>query len=159
MQQKDPSKVSRGAVLPRIVSILIVLVLLSTSMLSGLYARYTTSIGGSDSARVARFAVTEEGELLSFFTVDIQPGSTVSRSVTVENKSEVAVEYSILPASKYGNLPLQFQSVSSAGTSVLQPGQTEEYTLNITWPADQNSTEYCGMVDLIQLTLQAAQVD
>lgn len=156
MKNKRGSTGYRGAVLLRLASVLLILVLLSTSVLSGIYARYTTSMVGGDSARVAKFEVTEAGELLSFFTADIQPGGSISKSVTVENKSEVSISYIITPTSRYSNLPLEF---SASGCAVLLPGQSDTYTLTVTWPAGKNSTDYCGMVELIQLTLEASQVD
>lgn len=42
----------------RLASVLLVLTLLSTSVISGTFAKYTTSATGSDSARVAKWGVT-----------------------------------------------------------------------------------------------------
>ena len=71
--------------------ILLCLTLISTHLTCGLYARYTSSAAGSDSARVAKFDVNctlapNEG-------TDDEPNDFI---VTVKNNSEVAVSYSII---------------------------------------------------------------
>ena len=66
--------------------VLLCLVLISTHFTSGLYARYTTKVQGSDNAGIAAFRVSaelSEGSEQSAFTVDLY------------NKSEVAVSYSL----------------------------------------------------------------
>ena len=47
-----------------IVAALLCATLFSMYLVGGLYARYTTSISGSDSARVAAFSITQEGTVL-----------------------------------------------------------------------------------------------
>ena len=68
--------------------ILLFLTMLSIHVTSNLYARYTVSSEGSDSARVAKFDVTAE----------VQPmgGEQGLFTVSVKNKSEVAVRYNIV---------------------------------------------------------------
>lgn len=82
--------------------VLLCLVLFSTYLTGGLYARYTTSASGSDSARVARFEITgvdswtNQGEIdldLNFF----DPNKTsASLDFTISSASEVAVEYDVV---------------------------------------------------------------
>lgn len=52
----------------RLASCLLVAVLLTTSMISGTFAKYVTSDTGTDSARVAKFGVTVEAENFTMFT-------------------------------------------------------------------------------------------
>lgn len=77
-------------------AILLMLVLVSTSLVTGRYARYTTTAESSDSARVAKFEVVGSGA----GEVDVNCTATGSNQyiVTVENKSEVAVSYEIAVA-------------------------------------------------------------
>ena len=82
--------------------VLFCLVLFSTYLTGGLYARYTTSASGSDSARVARFEITgvdswtNQGEIdldLNFF----DPNKTsASLNFTISSASEVAVKYDVV---------------------------------------------------------------
>ena len=65
--------------------ILLLLTMVTTHMTSGLYARYTASATASDSARVAKFDVTG----------DVTGAGNVYY-LTVNNNSEVAVEYSVV---------------------------------------------------------------
>ena len=89
-------KPSLGIIMIRIACALFCLVLISTSMMSGLYARYTARGEGTDNARVAKFIVG--GELSpKDVTVDIGEGETEGLFVLVtQNTSEVAVKYDVV---------------------------------------------------------------
>lgn len=67
--------------------ILLLLTMVTTHFTSGLYARYSSYATGSDSARVAKFAVTGSVEPVT--------GQNGKYEITVDNDSEVAVEYCI----------------------------------------------------------------
>lgn len=72
-----------------LVAVLLFLTLLSTHLLSGLYARYTSVATGSDSARVAKFDVQVTGpEDIEIFYGGTGEGPY---DITVVNNSEVAV--------------------------------------------------------------------
>ena len=92
----------------RTAAVLLILVLLSSSMVAGRFARYTTSASGSDSARVAKFLVTQTGALTTAIKVEITPGQRISLEVEVKNDSEVAVEYAVTADNIEQNLPLEF---------------------------------------------------
>jgi len=76
-------------------AVLLCLTLVSIHLTSGLYARYTASATGSDSARVAKFDVAvsiapaDGGVTLS------NENKSGSYTIIIENKSEVAIEYSL----------------------------------------------------------------
>ena len=83
--------------------VLFCLVLFSTYLTGGLYARYTTSASGSDSARVARFEITGGGNWTdSTENIDLDlnffdPNKTsASLDFTISSASEVAVEYDVV---------------------------------------------------------------
>ncbi len=83
--------------------VLLCLVLFSTYLTGGLYARYTTSASGSDSARVARFEITGGGNWTdSTENIDLDlnffdPNKTsASLDFTISSASEVAVEYDVV---------------------------------------------------------------
>ena len=147
-------------ILMRTVAVLLILVMLSTSMVAGRYARYVSTASGSDSARVAKFLVTSTGELKTFTNITIVPGATVTKTLEVVNDSEVTVECDFAVKNYYNNLPLTFtcQGTDGAG-KVIAPGGTGKIDLLISWPASANSDSNIGKVDLIEITLSAVQVD
>ena len=150
------------AIVLRAAAVLLILVLFTTSIVSGRYARYTSSATGHDSARVAKFRVTEEGIDGQMIKVSIAPGQTEKHEIIVHNDSEVAIAYSVVPDNKYRNLPLSFSITSedSDGPSVtLGPRATKTVYLQIYWDATKNEDKYIGMVDTIHLILTAAQID
>lgn len=140
----------------RTVVVLLILVCLSTAMVTGRYARYFSSASGEDSARVAKFDVTVSSTTTQLASVLIQPGETAEKFFTVENKSEVAVALNFQVSNKYNNLPLEFLHPVSG---VIAPGKTKEVPLLVTWPAADNDDNYIGKVDLLEISVQAVQVD
>lgn len=95
--RKRRSSFTFGEKLLFLAGILFCLVLITTALLGGLFARYTTRASGSDSARVAKFGnltLTETGD---FVMVDgrrtgiIIPGVDLNKKVTLSfDASEVA---------------------------------------------------------------------
>lgn len=59
-------------VMMRLASFLLVAVLISTTAISGTYAKYVTSESGSDKARVAKWGVEIEAESFDMFTTDYE---------------------------------------------------------------------------------------
>lgn len=165
-----------SSIVIRAAAVLLMLVLVSTSMVTGRYARYTTSASGEDSARVARFSVTDTvNGFSSQQDVDMlfTPGYTRAVNITVTNDSEVAIRYSVTPEVPYENpnLGLQFSmskkqadnSYASLGTGVygceLAPDEDAEFILYITYPSTGNDQLNMGKVDIVRLTLNATQID
>ena len=98
----------------RIALVLLCVMLFSFYLIGGLYARYTASASGGDSARVARFIFDVEKDSGSQEFIDIsnikKPGDSVEYIFTVSNGSsgdycEVAQNYSIKLIIE-GNMPL-----------------------------------------------------
>jgi len=162
----------------RLAAVLLIMVMLSTSMVAGRYARYVSTASGSDTARVAVFNVEEGGSLMNSFSEglhDLYPGQTIKKEIVVNNKSEVTIEYTVSAKSTYEFLPLEY-TVSVGGNAenaenaenvklpvpyrgTMAPGDEATITLNIEWPADKNNVSYCGKVDMVEVTLNATQVD
>ena len=111
-QPKTARTEKRGnMILTRIVPILLSLLCVSTSLLSGLLARYTTSSASSDTAAVAAwvFSAPDGSDLLPLVDVT-KPGDSATCPFTVKNYSgsvisEVAEQISI-NISAIGNMPL-----------------------------------------------------
>lgn len=89
----------RSPILLYIGLFLLAAVLISSYMVSGLYARYTTTSTGSDSARVARFDVSNS---IDSIEADIKLNFFDSAALsdqfkfTVESKSEVSLIYDVV---------------------------------------------------------------
>jgi hypothetical protein len=159
----------------RLAAVLLSLVMLTTGMVSGRYARYVTSATGSDSARVAKFTVTQQS--IKYGTTDLTtmipmpellPGESKIVDMLVEYDTEVTVKNVISVESLYHNLPLTFRiseqntdsSFAERAEFICESGKyTKAYQLTITWPADKNSQDYIGMVDLLEITVTTEQVD
>ena len=84
-------------ILLRLAAVLLILVMLTGSMTTGRYGRYFTSASGSDSARVAKFAVWVEGGGDTDISLDMNDESKHKGSYgfTVKNDSEVKVAYTV----------------------------------------------------------------
>ena len=95
-EQKNNKKSSMGigCVLIRIAAVLFCLVVVSTYLMSGLFARYVAKGTGSDSARVAGFEVQLSGVMdgVEYKVSALAPGTI---AITLNNQSEVAVSYKI----------------------------------------------------------------
>lgn len=75
--------------------LLLVLVMFTTYMTSGLFARYTTSSTGNDSARVARFDVDVRGSVKDLDIFTSQNEDTGEYEIVITNHSEVVVRYDL----------------------------------------------------------------
>lgn len=115
---------------------MLIAALLTTSVISGTFAKYTSTASGNDTATVAKWsfkvndkeiAVTGNNETVTFdlFTTindtdgksetdvtgikKIAPGTSGSFAMKMQNDSEVTAEYSItLTETNTGNIPLQY---------------------------------------------------
>ena len=118
---KSKKKTSVGPLLLRLALILLCMVAFTTSMLSGLYARYTSKNNGDDSARVATFKV--EADWSGDVTVDAsQDVTSGTYTFTVDNGSEVAVTYDLIITFD-GSIP-DYLNVSLAGYTGVISGNT-----------------------------------
>lgn len=161
-QRRPANKMLRAA------AILLCLVAASLYLVTGLYARYTTSTTGSDGARVAKFEVATGGDILMSnpFQVTMKPGETQRRTVTVQNNSEVAVTCILTAENTTGNLPLELswhKKGESLETNTFDMAATESavhtYELSIHWPEDQKDVSFNREVDHLVVTILCQQID
>ena len=115
-------KTTTGPLLLRIALILLCMTLFSTSMLSGLYAKYTAKNNGEDSARVAKFNVEAAG-LSGDVTVNASQADAAGiYQFTVTNHSEVAITYDLVITFPSGIPP--YAQVSLDGKSGTPDGNS-----------------------------------
>lgn len=93
----------------RTIVMLICAALCLVALIAGLSAKFATSEPGGDGARVAKFSITGDCVLTNSVEASLVPGGSTTANLTIENKSEVAVEYTIEIANKTMNLPLEFE--------------------------------------------------
>lgn len=148
----------------RLAVALFCMVLVSLHLMGGLYARYITTATGSDSARVAKFNVTEDltvtqsdGTTVTDFVVDdvLKPGESVSYCFTVQNDSEVAVKFIVSGERLFNELPLTLETAEKE----IAPGASDTVTFTVLWNRSENSLSYSGKIDMIRLSATAEQID
>ncbi len=147
----------------RIAAVLGCLTIVSAYMLSGMYARYSTSASGSDSARVARFSISENlTEQSQTIVISMAPGdASVNYPITVTSNSEVTVKYTLELIRETNNLPLSIAITEATGT--IAAGDTAPRTVNaaISWAAgdEAKNYRYSQEIDLITVRLTVEQVN
>jgi len=167
MEQKNKAPVNW---ILRAAGVLLCLVLASSYLVCGMFARYTTTATGSDTARVAKFDITGTGLQTMDITADLSPGGSETCNLQIKNNSEVAVEFKATIQKQTDNLPLDFsvrlendselqESNQFVFTDRMDPGELTIYKLYILWPEDKNSPVYSDLVDYIQVTVDATQID
>lgn len=98
--------------------ILFVMVLVSSTLVARLLARYSAISENDDGARVASFNITETGIYgMDISTSKFFPGYVHELPINIVNNSEVAVNYSLYLTTT-GNLPLVFEMVDEEGNIV-----------------------------------------
>ena len=139
--------------------ILLCLTLLSISLMSGMFARYTTKTASNDTGRIAKFTVTGDGFTDAVtLSVKMNPGDSQNKTLSVSNGSEVAVRYTVSVKNTTNNLPLEVTGTNLTGT--LAPGAASQgVAFTLEWPSDKNDAAYSGMLDNIVVTVTAVQVD
>jgi len=171
----------------RLATVLTVLVLVTTSMVTGRFARYTSGDSAKDSARVAGYVLDIHDTQAHYLNLTgIQkPGDSETYRFTVRNHngtftSEVDEEF-FLSLELRGSLPLvcslsgedvinlNAESIAENGlvagsgsvhtfAAAVQSGKS--YTLTVTWPSEENDIQYsrAGIAQLV-LSVAAQQVD
>ena len=143
----------------RIVFVAFALSLLTSHFSFQYAARYVSRDSASDGARVAKFEfllvsdLTTSTELL--VVENIKPGDVQSYQVVLQNASEVALLCKVTPKKLTDNLPLKMDSISVE----VEIGDRVEVTFNIEWPSTENSPEFMGQVDVVELTVSVEQID
>lgn len=157
----------------RVAAVLFCLTLLSTYLVTGLFARYAVTAQINEQARVAAFSITGGGALeqTKGITATVSPGEAEIVNLIIDNKSEVAVEYQVEVTHVTKNLPLSLE-VKKDGASLATgkdkitfkdqqvPGtHKDNYELHIQWEAGSGDLALTGMVDYIAVTVTATQID
>lgn len=146
--------------------VLLCLTLISFHFCGGLYARYTAGGAGEDTARVAKFDISDSGAYFSQnLLIQSAPDKPIEKQIEVKNNSEVTVAYIVTIRNSTGNIPYTFSVDDCApledecvATCYLAPGTQKTVKIMVGWSAE-SALEYVGMVDLIKISICAQQVD
>lgn len=125
-----------GSLMMKAAAVLTCLVLLSFHLMTGLYAKYSSTATGSDSARVAKFDVEYKYD-------------SDTRTITIINNSEVTVAYEVT----YLGLPEGVTLSSPNDEGVLAPQQTVVAVVTLT-----DNSEIEGDCNF-SISLAVSQVD
>ena len=93
MQSNTKNRRPSGNLMMRLAAVLFCMVMFSTYLMGGLYARYVTRGSGSDSALVAKFDVVGSGSGEIALRAETRENGVYT--VTVTNNSEVDVSYDV----------------------------------------------------------------
>ena len=131
-------------VMMRLACFLLVAVLISTSAISGTYAKYVTQDQGFDSARVAKFGVVIEADSFGMFKADYETDDT---SATFEGDYSVSAAADdrddlLAPGTKG-----DFAKIAITGTPEVAVDVAIAATVDVSnnW-VDSNGTYYCPVV-------------
>lgn len=167
-------KTSIGPLIFRIALIVLCMTAFTTSMLSGLYARYTAKNNGEDSARVAKFNVTADWEDVTVVTSSVQTNGTYNFTVT--NNSEVAITYDLvitfeggIPAYLQASLPgkeasvsgntITFSDVASLAPSATGTQHTLTFTMDLKEFTQPATGESYAETLTFTATIRCTQID
>lgn len=161
----------------RAAAVLLILVLFTTSIVSGRYARYSTSASGSDNARIAVMAAGVTSITLDTITGCPTTTYSVAQPIKIcnyatvngkERVSEVSLRIKLEAATVMNNIPLTFaffkdaacQTAVSDADLLFAPGEKDEKTfyLQISWPKVAVES-YAFEIDAIRVVATAEQID
>lgn len=156
--------------------ILLCLTMISMHMVSGFYAKYTVESVSGDTARVAKFDITENIKELEI-PIEIVPNTIDENGVkgrhvveiNVKNSSEVAAKYSLNVINHTKNIEgLEFKLYNASLNEQALPnlevtlppndGTTHIYYLYVQW-SHEKALDYMGMVDLLEIIFIGEQID
>lgn len=129
----------------RAASALSIAVLLSTSMISGTFAKYVTSAEANDYARVAKWGVqiTPNGTLFAK-----EYATTDTTTYTGDNSVESIDEWKVVAPGTDGKLT----EVVLTGTPEVATSVTYDATVELTNWTLENGTEYCPIIFTVEGT-------
>lgn len=167
-------KGSKNRILFYTAALLFCLTLVSFSVLSGIYAKFSSSSSEiTDSARVAKFDVSDSGGMMTYeysLTLDPEESLEIADSLNLSNSSEVDIECTFEMDST-ANLPLVFTwfdgSTELGSAKAGEPVSFVVHTntadqlldLKIDWDETDKSFIYRRQVDKLVLKVDCVQID
>lgn len=154
--------------------LLLAFVLITTQMVTNIFAKYRTNNKSDDGSNVASFnfdiKITDSNtsvDITEILDYEFVPGDKIALDINLDSsKSEVKVKYTIL-FETFDNLPLDITynslDVKTTGISgTINIGDSillEDIIIEWKSTEENNSYLYSGEVDVIKITVEAEQVD
>ncbi len=131
----------------RLASVLLVCVLLSTSVISGTFAKYVTTASGTDTARIAKWGVTitANGDTFSYeyaqddTSYTITSGKTVAIGTTAESDP---IKDVVAPGTKGDMVKMTLSGTPEVAVRV---NYTGSFDISRNWQ-DKNDKFYCPLI-------------
>ncbi len=147
----------------RIAAVLLCLTMFSFYMMSGMFARYTTSGRAQDDARVAKFKVSEVlkkgNQTAQTIALTLDPGEPNGEyAIVLTNDSEVALKYTI-KVTQVGDLPLTITPANNGVGEIEPNGGEKNCTITVTLPGNDDEYQYHRQIAYLTVTVQCEQID
>lgn len=128
----------------RLASVLLVCVLLTTSVISGTFAKYVSDAEASDTARVAKWGVVVTATTDNIFDTKYakNPAETYTGAWSVDAGSDDVVAP--------GTTKVDLTDLTLSGTPEVAARVTYSATLTLTGWEDANGDEYCPLVFTVE---------
>ena len=123
--------------------VLMCLMLISFSMMGGLYARYSTTATGEATAQIAKFDVQVTGDTTKV-DVDVAQVTEGVYTITITNNSDVTVEYDLTMADEQ---PAGIVANFDPNEGNLRSGENVARTLTFTVDLDEVTKDMSGPSD------------
>ena len=150
-------------------ALLLLAMIFSLHLLGGVYARYTVTASGSDSARVAKYSFDADLSPQSLILpITLSPGDSLIDTIQIENKGEASLNYVITITKLTDNLPIlrpegeydkNAPITEVIKSDVIAPGKSASVSFSIEWDKNDNSTEYMGKMDAVKITVSVEQAN
>ena len=139
--------------------ILLCALVVTTYMISGLYARYTTSRDGADGAIVARFEFSDnfDEKMQTLTLTDMFPGDEREITVEISNDSETTIRCIVELENLTNNLPVVPAEGIVVTSGTIVPDSEGQITVRLEWDELKNSIAYAEMIDVIRISVRVEQ--
>ena len=133
----------------RLASAMMVLTLMSTSVISGTFAKYVTTASGSDTARVAKWGVTITANGETFATsYDKHDAAATVSGATVKNGGSDSMKL-VAPGTSGSMVEVDLAGTPEVAVRV---NYSAELTLSDNWTGNDGTTFYCPLIINIEGT-------
>lgn len=179
--RQEPNQTKKGKKVLPVVYHLLYLVLLTSLVCAVTFAKYSTSIVGVDSVKVAKYNLTYSDNSASAILSSLTPSSPKNAIIITvsSDQSEVSLEYD-LNLSYTQNIPLEinvFSGADNSGEKLLTINSatpsattsrfsfahsqtiTHNYYVEIGWQSGMSSSDYSGEIDVVKITANWSQMD
>jgi hypothetical protein len=122
------------------------------------FAKYVERQTSDTSTDVATFIIEDDLSEKSYnLAISGSSDGGLTAIINVVNKSSVPVNYSVTVENVTKNLPLVFNEVS---TKRISAGGEAKVEVGVSYTGDgELSTSYCGMIDIIRVTVVCVQAE